>query len=50
MHFKQALALGVHIWVSVLIVGTLWRVSTFHLLASNNPSLQELGKAMSVQY
>jgi hypothetical protein len=42
--------LGVHIWVSVLIMGTLWRVVSFHLMASKNSSLTELGKAMSIQY
>lgn len=42
--------LGVHIWVSVLIMGTLWRVISFHLMASPNSSLVELGKAMSIQY
>jgi hypothetical protein len=42
--------LGVHIWVSVLIMGTLWRIVSFHLMASPNPSMTELGKAMSVQY
>ena len=39
-----------HVFLSVLIAGTLWRVMTFHLLASNNTSLTHLGKAMTVQY
>jgi hypothetical protein len=42
--------LGVHIWVSVLIMGTLWRVVSYHLMASSNSSLTDLGKAMSTQY
>lgn len=42
--------LGVHIWVSVLIMGTLWRVVSYHLMASANSSLTELGKAMATQY
>lgn len=42
--------LGVHIWVSVLIMGTLWRVLTYHLVASPNASLQHLGRAMAQQY
>lgn len=42
--------LGVHIWVSVLIMGTLWRIITYHLVASNNQSLQHLGRAMAQQY
>lgn len=50
LQFKAVLALGVHIWVSVLIMGTLWRVIAFHLIASQNSSMTELGKAMSIQY
>jgi hypothetical protein len=42
--------LGVHIWVSVLIMGTLWRVLTYHLIANQNQSLQHLGRAMAQQY
>lgn len=42
--------LGVHIWVSVLIMGTLWRVVSYHLIASSNQSLADLGKAMATQY
>jgi len=39
-----------HVFLSVLIAGTLWRMVTFHLLASSNPGLAHLGKAMTVQY
>ena len=39
-----------HVFLSVLIAGTLWRMVTFHLLASNSPGLTQLGKAMTVQY
>lgn len=42
--------LGVHIWVSVLIMGTVWRLLTLHLIASNNPTVQHLGRAMGFQY
>ena len=42
--------LGVHIWVSVLIMGTLWRVITYHLIASPNDTVQHLGRAMAQQY
>ena len=42
--------LGVHIWVSVLIMGTLWRIITYHLIANQNQSLQHLGRAMAQQY
>ena len=39
-----------HVFLSVLIAGTLWRLVTFHLLASSNSNLAHLGKAMTVQY
>lgn len=42
--------LGVHIWVSVLIMGTVWRLLTLHLVASDNESLMHLGRAMAQQY
>lgn len=40
----------IHVFLSVLIAGTLWRMTTFHLLASPNDQLWHLGKAMTVQY
>lgn len=39
-----------HIWVSVLIAGTAWRVLSFHAMASSNTQLQHIGAAMSIQY
>jgi len=39
-----------HVFLSVLIAGTLWRMVTFHLLASSNPALAHLGRAMTIQY
>jgi hypothetical protein len=42
--------LGVHIWVSVLIMGTLWRVISYHFIASPNEAVQHLGRAMAQQY
>ena len=44
------LKIGLHVFFMVLVFGTVWRVSQFHLMASPNPSLQHLGKAMSTQY
>ena len=41
---------ALHIFLSVLIVGTLWRMTTFHLMASGDSRMEHLGKAMSVQY
>ena len=39
-----------HVFLSVLIAGTLWRMITFHLLASPAEHLWHLGKAMTIQY
>lgn len=43
-------AVALHIFLCVLILGTLWKVTSFHLMASPNPNLAHLGKAMTVQY
>jgi hypothetical protein len=44
------LSVAVHVFMSVLIIGTLWRVTQYHLMASPNPGVQHVGKAMSTQY
>lgn len=41
---------AVHIFLVVLVLGTLWRLTAYHLMASNNPQLQHAGKAMITQY
>ncbi len=41
---------GLHVFMIVLVFGTLWRLLSFHAMASSNPALQHAGKAMSVQY
>lgn len=46
----EHLKLGVHIWVSVLIMGTMWRIVSYHLIASPNTNLVHLGRAMAQQY
>lgn len=38
------------IFLNVLIAGTLWRLISFHLMASPNPHLDHLGQAMAQQY
>ena len=40
----------VHIFVAVLIVGTLWRLASYHFIASKQPHLNHLGQAMATQY
>ena len=40
-----------HVFLSVLIAGTLWRMTTFHLLATPADShANHLGRAMAIQY
>lgn len=46
----EHIRLGVHIWVSVLIMGTVWRLTQYHLAASSNTQLMHIGRAMSYQY
>jgi hypothetical protein len=39
-----------HLFLAVLIVGTLWRLTSYHLVASPQPHLMHLGLAMATQY
>jgi hypothetical protein len=39
-----------HAFLSTLIAGTLWRMITYHFLASPSVNMQHLGHAMTVQY
>ena len=41
---------ALHVFMIVLVVGTLWRLIQFHAMASPSPWLSHLGMAMSVQY
>lgn len=44
------LGAAVHVFVSVLILGTLWRILAYHAMASNNPTVVHVGAAMITQY
>jgi len=44
------LGAAVHVFVSVLILGTLWRLTAYHAMASSNVQLQHVGAAMVTQY
>ena len=44
------LGAAVHVFVSVLILGTLWRILAYHAMASDNVQLQHVGAAMTTQY
>lgn len=37
-------------FLGVIIIGTLWRLGSLHLVASKNESAAHLGKAMTFQY
>jgi hypothetical protein len=41
---------GLHVFMVVLVFGTLFRLLSFHAMASPNAALQHVGRAMSVQY
>jgi hypothetical protein len=44
------LQVALHVFLSVLILGTIWRVLQYHAMASPNAGIQHVGKAMSTQY
>jgi hypothetical protein len=46
----EHIAVIVHIFLAVLIAGTVWRLTAFHLMASGNSALEHLGKGMITQY
>lgn len=46
----EDLKVAIHVFLIVLALGTGWRLTTYHLMASPNAHLQHLGRAMSVQY
>ena len=39
-----------HVFLMVLIAGTLWRLTSYWLIASQQPHLNHLGLAMAQQY
>lgn len=46
----EDLKVAIHVFLCVLVIGTLWRIGSLHLIASPNPHLSHLGLAMSQQY
>lgn len=47
-HFSAIHAVG--FFLSVVVLGTLWRLISATLVASNRPALSNLGTAMAFQY
>lgn len=50
MHTHFSFMAAANIFLAVIIIGTLWRLSSYHLIASQNDGLAHLGKAMAFQY
>lgn len=50
MHTHFSFMSAAQVFLCVLVIGTLWRLSSLHLVASSNENLAHLGKAMSVQF
>jgi hypothetical protein len=43
-------ATALHVFLAVLIMGTLWRLASYHAVASSNETVAHLGRAMAFQY
>ncbi len=50
MKFPFSAASALTIFFAVLLVGTVWRLMTYHLTASTSPGAKTLGQAMAFQY
>lgn len=50
MHTHFSFMSALQVFLCVLVVGTLWRLTSLHLIASQNTTLQHLGKAAGFQY
>lgn len=46
----EDIKVALHVFGVVLALGTGWRLTTYHFLASPRPALQHLGSAMAIQY
>lgn len=44
------LGAALHVFLAVLLLGTLWRISAYHFMASSNATLQHVGAGMITQY
>lgn len=41
---------AMHVFTSVLLLGTMWRILSLHAIASSNPTISHAGAAMRIQY
>lgn len=50
MHTHFSVMSAAQVFLSVVVIGTLWRLASLHLVASSNESAVHVGKAMSFQF
>jgi hypothetical protein len=50
MHTHFSFMSAAQVFLSVLVIGTLWRLSSLHLTANSDTRMSHLGKAMGFQY
>lgn len=50
MHTHFSFMSAAQVFLSVLVIGTLYRLAALHLMASDNESASHLGRAMGFQY
>jgi len=50
VHTHFSFMSAAQVFLCVLVIGTLWRLASLHLIASQNTSANHLGKAMGFQY
>ncbi len=50
MHTHFSFMSAAQVFLSVLVIGTLWRLAALHLVASQNTTFAHLGKAAGFQY
>jgi hypothetical protein len=50
VHTHFSVMSAANVFLAVLVMGTLWRLTALHLVASKNESIAHIGKAMGFQY
>jgi hypothetical protein len=50
MPHAPSASMTLQVFLMVLIAGTLWRLSSYHLVANSNENIAHLGKAMAFQF
>lgn len=50
MHTHFSWIGGFQAFLAVVIIGTLWKLLAMHLVATENTTLQHIGKGMAFQY